>query len=92
MAVIQNMSELILLKMVPTNRTSHTICQFIRTLIEQLCGCQPQPGITGTDKQKTKKPNRKNQKDRVMIECCLQSGGKVELVWYLTFRVVQKNL
>lgn len=91
MAVVQNMAELILLKMVPANRTLHTICQFIRTLIEQLYECQPQYGIE-PDRQKTKKPNRKNQKDRMALECSLQSGARIDLVWYLIFRVVQKNL
>lgn len=92
MSVVQNMVELILLKMTPAKRNQQSINRFLSLLIEQIYELKPFSETADTEKQKTKKNTRKPIKDRSPLECFLESGGKIDVIWFVMFRLLQKNL
>ena len=85
------MADLILAKIVPAKRTVNSISQFVTEIIQILYEYKTEEEEE-VDKKKTKKIFKKSHKDKVHVECQLLSGTKIDLVWYLLFRIVQKNL
>jgi hypothetical protein len=90
LTAVHNLAELILSKFLPGKRTLSNVCDVVSVIIEQMF--EVKGAESRLEKQKVKKPSRKGPKDRVTMEYSLLSGAKIELVWFLVFRIVQKNL
>ena len=88
MAVVQNMAELILNKFMPEKRTISNVSEIIEVIFEQMHEIE----IRNEESKKTKKMVSKGPKEKFTVECSLQSGSRLELTWFLLFRIIQKNL